>query len=787
MRERILRIRTQDIYRFVQAAFLVCILLLGAGESIGIRDIKAVVQVPIAIAVLAAVAGMQRMTKKGRVFVVLASVVILGMTFGISNCLLFIRSYVGWLASADIWEPAWVAGYEVMQVIVAAVCCYILQWILEKYFLLKTALMCMLVCALVYYLLTETPASHAGVVCALAYIMVIGGEWIEWWWDKEQKKDRKTYMFWLMPFMAVYVLVMLWLPSPEQPFKWQFARNAFSQVKESFTMLTQNIVHGSKENFDTVLSGFPDDGRVRDNLEDNHRAVMVIQGEKNMAGNVYLAGRAYDAFDGRQWYRRDDNTEYEAFLDTVQTRYAAELFEGRSLHDCMSLTTLHVRYQYFNSSYVFVPLKTQRIMEGNRDLNFIPAGGSLLFTDSRHRDTKQRGYGTEYDAVFYQLNAGSEVFEDFLVSMQGEDIQEDAVMKSILRSHADKTGIDITAEDVKSYIRQVNEIYAEDVVLSDEARAYVDEITGAAHNDIEKLRMIEAELAAYTYAESPGKLPDSVKDADSFLDYFLLESRKGYCTHFATAFALLARAEGLSSRYVQGFCVPMEQGSETVVYSDMAHAWPEVYINGVGWIPFEPTPGYGGLRYASWETGWKYEPSFAMGGDREPEYGAAADDALAFSDAAEGIAEEDTVQGESIVSDYLKIAVYAVLICAAAGLLFVMFERIIRKKRYQKMNSEGRFELVVRENLRILAWLGLRRQDSETLQEFGRRAAVQLGLAKKQPAFIEKYEAIIYGGKSADEADVKEAGYEGKQLLGILKEKKKRTFFYYRVKVIIND
>ena len=340
-------------------------------------------------------------------------------------------------------------------------------------------------------------------------------------------------------------------------------------------------------------------------------------------------------------------------------------------------------------------------------------------------------------------------------------------MKSILQSRADKTGINITAEDVSSYIRQVNDVYAEDVVLSDEARAYIDGITESAHNDIEKLRMIEAELDAYAYAESPGKLPDSVKDAGSFLDYFLLENRKGYCTHFATAFALLARAEGLPSRYVQGFCVPIEQDSETVVYSDMAHAWPEVYINGVGWIPFEPTPGYAGLRYTSWETGWKYEPSFAMGGDREPEYGAAADDALVLSGAAEGIAKEDRSQGESIVSDYLKIAVYAVVMCAAAGLLFVIFERVIRKRRYQKMNPEGRFDMVVRRNLRILAWLGLRRQDSETLQEFGKRVVVQLGLSKKQPAFIEKYEAIIYGGKSADEADVKEAGYEGKQLLGI--------------------
>lgn len=67
------------------------------------------------------------------------------------------------------------------------------------------------------------------------------------------------------------------------------------------------------------------------------------------------------------------------------------------------------------------------------------------------------------------------------------------------------------------------------------------------------------------YNKNPGVLPDQVADGKSFLDFFLLESQKGYCTYYATAFVLLARAEGFPARYVQGFCVPAGKGGEMAV------------------------------------------------------------------------------------------------------------------------------------------------------------------------------------------------------------------------------
>lgn len=73
-----------------------------------------------------------------------------------------------------------------------------------------------------------------------------------------------------------------------------------------------------------------------------------------------------------------------------------------------------------------------------------------------------------------------------------------------------------------------------------------------------------------------------------------LARRSGYCEQFAGTFAAMARSLGLPSRVAVGFTAgtPDDQGRYRVVGRN-AHAWPEVFIAGYGWVSFEPTPGRG--------------------------------------------------------------------------------------------------------------------------------------------------------------------------------------------------
>lgn len=85
----------------------------------------------------------------------------------------------------------------------------------------------------------------------------------------------------------------------------------------------------------------------------------------------------------------------------------------------------------------------------------------------------------------------------------------------------------------------------------------------------------------YTYSLTP-KHPE--QDAD-FVEDFLFMQKEGYCVYFATAMTILARCAGLPARYVEGYRV--DATGTTRVLSSNAHAWCEVFIHQVGWVPFD--------------------------------------------------------------------------------------------------------------------------------------------------------------------------------------------------------
>ena len=86
-------------------------------------------------------------------------------------------------------------------------------------------------------------------------------------------------------------------------------------------------------------------------------------------------------------------------------------------------------------------------------------------------------------------------------------------------------------------------------------------------------------------------------DAD-FLQALLLGGARGYDVHYASAAVLLLRACGVPARYVEGYYLSaadaanVSAGQTVVLTEQNAHAWAEYYLDGVGWVPFEVTPGY---------------------------------------------------------------------------------------------------------------------------------------------------------------------------------------------------
>jgi len=82
--------------------------------------------------------------------------------------------------------------------------------------------------------------------------------------------------------------------------------------------------------------------------------------------------------------------------------------------------------------------------------------------------------------------------------------------------------------------------------------------------------------------------PETVPVGVDFTAHFL-ETRIGYCTYFATALAIMARSEGIPARYVTGFALEEpEYGGRFMATGETAHAWTEMYFNGIGWVEIDP-------------------------------------------------------------------------------------------------------------------------------------------------------------------------------------------------------
>lgn len=193
---------------------------------------------------------------------------------------------------------------------------------------------------------------------------------------------------------------------------------------------------------------------------------------------------------------------------------------------------------------------------------------SLAFNMVRHLNKK---YVSEiFDLNKYKVGEGEEELSEGLLVIDSEtkDIIEEAreEMKSAYDNYTDLP---------KNMPQRIYDL--------------ADSITAGLTSDYEKAEAITNFFytTGFKYDLTPPKMPRGM----DYNDFFIFESKRGICMHFASAMVILARASGLPARYVEGF-IADEWNPETgnyLIRERDAHAFPEVYISGYGWMVFEPT------------------------------------------------------------------------------------------------------------------------------------------------------------------------------------------------------
>ncbi len=282
----------------------------------------------------------------------------------------------------------------------------------------------------------------------------------------------------------------------------------------------------------------------------------------------------------------------------------------------------------------------------------------------------------------------------------------------------------------------------------------------------------------YAYTLSPGKIPDG----QDFFKYFLSESKQGYCSYFATAATLMFRAYGIPARYVEGYAVPFDRVIRSTYESNKdryvvevkdsdAHAWTQVYLNGIGWINVDPTPSGTGItpvNITNFPNTGQVDEDLNLAEDDEEE---SQDDEL-INETDEDEAEnpvlnvnvEDITQRNTFIGTIIFTIVIAIFILAV-GIAFCI---LVRKRKINKIFRSYNVITMYNYLEKIMSKAGFLRPEYMEYESFGSYME-QMDSFFKRMKFSKMCNMVtnvdLSGGRYAvNTRQMKEFTYNAKQL-----------------------
>ena len=399
-------------------------------------------------------------------------------------------------------------------------------------------------------------------------------------------------------YALLFVLIGLAVPDVETKYYYMF-ENAFlgGNVSEK---LPQEYSEMSE--YSGNADGFN---------EMNNRKLYVITAVEQGA-NLYLKRQTFDLYDFKndRWYGLEtysepvysleqwakDQNYKNLYLLTESLRCAAEyepkllsaygLEEVPTLEDSRELISIEAT-NFANVAYV-VPQGTIRVTTLRNDTGAMENSGvSLMGVFQRIDDflDKDIAYAVEYYDEEFSRNRW--------VAAGGANYDRETALSMLQEAEAilwEKNELEY-AETISRYIDENQEAMIYQLACEENTNQIPNrvkelalEITQNCTYDWEKAEALQR------YFRENGFVYDLEYDApDDSVEYFLFEGKTGTCSDYASAYVLMARAAGLTARYVEGFVPEAEYNGDYVVRTNCGHAYAEVYIPNVGYVVYEAT------------------------------------------------------------------------------------------------------------------------------------------------------------------------------------------------------
>ena len=274
---------------------------------------------------------------------------------------------------------------------------------------------------------------------------------------------------------------------------------------------------------------------------------------------VYLRGTIYNRYTGHGWQNTTGGRRYlwqSGKMSEARAALFDETLPPASVQNSLSVSEhVSVRMLSGSASTLFVPQRVRELSPGGETVPYFSNSSEIFITRNL-----QAGDTWDVTAPLYRWSdSGIGTLTEICATLNDPRWEKVRETYTELPGHLEKPVQDL---------------------------AY--EITSMAATPYEKAMAIQNYLTRnYKYSLDVGEHPENI----DFVTSFLLDTKKGYCTYFASAMTVLCRMAGLPARYVEGYLAEPNENGEALVTGLDAHAWTEVYFPGFGWLTFDATPG----------------------------------------------------------------------------------------------------------------------------------------------------------------------------------------------------
>ena len=487
----------------------------------------------------------------------------------------------------------------------------------------------------------------AAVGCAAFLIGVLGI-----WLSQIRRKASNRRLGWLLGIsVSLFTAAFLLEETPV---------SSVVQLKEDTMQAAEDAIYGK----DTLPEG--DLQKAGQLLTSSKEVLRVRTGQKK---TLYLKGYVGSRYqDGKftelpkSAYKGEQSGILKWLSDMSfipQNQYAA--YVGSEQDPQIQKNEITVRNTGADRRYIYMPYSAADLpllgVRENKDTNYV----SDLLTGSRHY---------RY-AEWSDTRPGELLYADSWLQMPRTEKQQTyAEAENVYAQFVYDNYLELTPQ----MEQLLDDIFYQDNFLSDNETIY--DVT-------QRIRDVLKAKASYVEA------PEVPQDTDP-VSWFLNKGQQGNAVLFASVAVLAYRAAGIPARYAEGYLVTQQMAeaagdADIVVTAQNAHAWVEVYLDGVGFVPIDVTPGFYYDTYTLLQMVQKPQNvSQTAGSEEDDSYGDQIQNDT--EQGSNGDEQRGKKKPAEIKVAYILLIPLLFVLCVALGELYYLWS-IFRIERYHKTLS----------------------------------------------------------------------------------------------------